>query len=38
LSPEQIADLVEFLMALPYEDAETQAASAGLIQVGKQLP
>jgi YVTN family beta-propeller protein len=33
LTPAQIADLVEFLKALPYEDPVEQAKKAGLIQV-----
>lgn len=33
LSPEQIDDLVEFLKALPYEDPEPEAESAGLVPV-----
>ena len=35
LSPEQIADLVEFLKALPYEDPEPAAVAAGLKKVEK---
>lgn len=34
LSAEQIADLVEFLKSLPYEDPRTAAAAAGLERVG----
>jgi YVTN family beta-propeller protein len=33
LSPSQLADLVEFLKALPYEDPEPAAEKAGLIKV-----
>jgi hypothetical protein len=30
---EQIADLVEFLKALPYEDSEAAGKAAGLIKI-----
>lgn len=33
LSKSQIADLVEFLKALPYEDPEPQAKAAGLVKI-----
>jgi YVTN family beta-propeller protein len=33
LQPEEIADLVEFLKALPYEDAESAAIAAGIRKV-----
>lgn len=35
LTPQQIADLVEFLKALPYEDAEAAAKGAGLVKIEK---
>jgi YVTN family beta-propeller protein len=35
LSKSQIADLVEFLKALPYEDPEPQAKAAGLVKIEK---
>lgn len=35
LTPPQIADLVEFLKALPYEDPEPIAESAGLVKMAK---
>jgi cytochrome c peroxidase len=35
LQPEQITDLVEFLKALPYEDAESSASAAGLQRVAQ---
>jgi cytochrome c peroxidase len=35
LSATEIADLVEFLQALPYEDPESQAKSAGIPQVSR---
>jgi hypothetical protein len=35
LTPAEIADLVEFLKALPYEDPEPLAEAAGLTKVEK---
>lgn len=35
LTPRQIADLVEFLKALPYEDPEPIAESSGLVKMAK---
>jgi cytochrome c peroxidase len=33
LNGEQIADLVEFLKSLPYEDPDAAAAAAGLVKI-----
>jgi len=35
LKPNELSDLVEFLKALPYEDAEAQAEEAGLTKIDR---